>query len=176
VSPLRTQPAIRRETSISNWSPASWPAVSLRILKLSIPINKSAPFRPLRAQPTSACWQTVAEEATVGQLGQSIVIGEVLDLLFRRLALGDVDQRADVVGCLATAAPDRHDVEPCRKNLAAFAPIPDFSLPGSLAADAFPYRLIKGCVMLTRPQQARRPPHDVFGRIASDFGKGSVDP
>ena len=38
--------------------------------------------------------QTVAEQATVGQLGQGIVIGEVLDLLFGRLALGEIDHRA----------------------------------------------------------------------------------
>ena len=49
------QPPIRRATSTNRRSPTSWPAVSLRILKLSRPMNSSAPFRPLRAQPASAC-------------------------------------------------------------------------------------------------------------------------
>ena len=65
--------------------------------------EQKRPFSPATAAARQRLLQTVQEQATVGQLGQRIVVGEVLDLLFRRLALGDVDQRADVVGYLADA-------------------------------------------------------------------------
>ena len=137
--------------------------------------EQERPFSPAAPAARQRLLQTVQEQATVGQLGQGIVVGQMLDLLFRRLALGDVDQRADVVGYFATLAPDRRDVEPCGKSRAAFAPVPDFPLPGSLAGDAIPYRPVKGGVVPVRLQHARRPPHDLFARIARDFGIGPID-
>ena len=56
--------------------------------------EQQRPFSPAARAAGERLLQTVEEQATVGQLGQGIVIGEVLDLLFGRLALGDVDQRA----------------------------------------------------------------------------------
>ena len=112
--------------------------------------KQKRPLSPAARAAGERLLQTVAEQATVGQLGQSIVIGEVLDLLFRRLALGDVDQRSDVMGDVAVVALDRRGGQPRRKNLSGFAPVQDLALPGSLAREAIPDRLVKGGVMLAR--------------------------
>jgi hypothetical protein len=100
----------------------------------------------------------------------------MLDLPFGRLTVGEIDHRGDVVGDGALVALDRHGVEPRRIELAAFAPVPDFSAPTSLAIDAIPQMPVEGVVMLVRSHLVRLLSHDLFVGVAGDFGEGAIDP
>ena len=93
VSPSRTHAARRWATCCSSRSPMSWPRVSLRVLKLSRSMNSSAPCRCAGAG-SDRLVQPVDQQAAVGQTGQRIEEGQLLDSLFRLLALGDVATRA----------------------------------------------------------------------------------
>ncbi len=120
VSPLATQERSRSATSCSSMSPFWWPSVSLSTLKLSRSMNISAPFaRSGRIGQRGV--QPVHQQLAVGQLGQRVVEGQVLDLLFGELALGDVAADRHPVGQLALPVPDRRHVQVHPERLAVLA-------------------------------------------------------
>ena len=105
VSPRRTHARSRSPTDASRRSPASWPRLSLTVLKSS---------RSTKSTDTGSsrrCWQRVvepiAEERPVGQERERVVEGLELELHLPLLQLGD--RPLEVAGELAVLE-DRHDL------------------------------------------------------------------
>ena len=84
--------AVESATSRSTWSPASWPRLSLTILKPSRSRYTTATPRPVRAVRSSGVLEAIVEQRTVGQPGDRIVKCAVAELLLGPLAIGDVTQ------------------------------------------------------------------------------------
>ena len=120
--------------------------------------------------------QPVQQQAAVGQLGERVVKGQPLDLVFRCLALGDVAHGADVMTDLAIVAQHRADAQPFRVDFAVLAAIPDFPLPGTQFAQAVPQAAVEGRVVPPGLQDADLASHHIFGLVAGDFAEGAVHP
>jgi len=75
--------------------------------------------------------QAVDHEPPVGQLCQRVIKGELLDLVFSQLALGNVGKCHNVVGNLAGFILYRGDREPLGVFLAILALAPDIPLSRS---------------------------------------------
>jgi hypothetical protein len=73
--------------------------------------------------------QPVLQQAAVGQLGERVVEGQPLDLVFSRLALGDVAHGGYIVADAAVVTQYGADAEPFRVDFPVFTPVPDFALP-----------------------------------------------
>jgi hypothetical protein len=119
--------------------------------------------------------QAVQEQAAIGQAGELVVESQLRDLVFGRLAFGDVGKGADVVGDLALSITYRSDAQPFRKDFAALAPVPDFTLPVAGAHQAVPHRIVEAGVMPSRAEHVRRLSDRLLGGIAGDLGKGAID-
>ena len=91
------RPRLRRRSAIacSTRSPKLWPSVSLIDLKLSRSTNSSATRWSLAAARVSAAASRVRELAAVGQLGERVVMRQMVQLL---RALGDVPLELGLVG------------------------------------------------------------------------------
>ncbi len=68
--------------------------------------------------------QPQLQAEAVVQTGQRVVVGQVVDVLFGRLAFGDVDKAGDVVDELAGSVADDRDGGPFGVNAAILAPVP----------------------------------------------------
>ena len=86
----------RSATSRSKASPASWPRLSLMILKRSRSMNSTANLRWLRRDSAGTWFSSSAEHHAVGQPGQAVVRGQILNALFGLLARRDVARHAAV--------------------------------------------------------------------------------
>src|SRR3990167_7422556 len=123
VSSSRTASIRRCATCCNNKSPLSWPSVSFRVLKWSRSMNSSAPQATLRA---------VHQHAAVGQSGERVIKRQLANLVFGRLALGDVNERRHVVGNPAIVVRNRRNMHLLRVDFAVLAAVPDLALPMAL--------------------------------------------
>jgi hypothetical protein len=73
----------------------------------------------------------VGEQAAVGQLGQGIVVGQVLQVALALLDVGDVGEQAHVVGGLTRLVAHRRDVAELGIEFAVLLAVPGFALPGA---------------------------------------------
>ncbi len=83
--------------------------------------------------------QPVEQQGPVRQVRQRVEERQLLDPLFRDLALGNVVMRADIVTDDPILAHHRGDSEPFGVDVAILAAVPDFPLPAAVAVDRFPH-------------------------------------
>ena len=106
----RTADSSRRATAISSWSPTWWPSESLTSLKRSRSRNRTAAaacgVRALGAADRLV--EAVEEQHAVGQAGQRVVQGVVLQALLGLLAVRHVGLAADDADRPALGVSDRH--------------------------------------------------------------------
>ncbi|MPN31366.1 hypothetical protein SDC9_178840 [bioreactor metagenome] len=119
--------------------------------------------------------EAVAQQQPVGQAGQRVVVGEILDLLLRRLALGDIVKGADVIDVLAIAIAHGRDRQPFRIHRTVLAAIPNLAFPASVINDLAPHPGIEGFVVTPGLQDAGRLPHHLLPHIPGDVGKSLID-
>ena len=86
----RTWRTMRCAAATRNWSPALWPSVSLISLKRSKSRYITANARVGSRAAALDAVQAVAKARAVGQAGQVVVIGDVVQPRFGRAARGDV--------------------------------------------------------------------------------------
>ena len=107
VSSGRITARRRSATATSSWSPASCPSESLTVLKSSRSEKRTDTAPVAASLPGQRVRDAVAEEGAVGEAGQRVVEGLVLELHLELLAQRDVvHQRAEVD---VVAAPHRPD-------------------------------------------------------------------
>jgi len=118
--------------------------------------------------------QPVVEQPAVGQLGERVVVGLVLDPLLILLELGDVTEDAGVMGYLAVIVGDGGDGEQLGIDLAVLAPVPDLALPVAFLLELTPHGAVKALVVVARTQQARRLADGFLGAVAGQVGEGRI--
>ena len=95
------------------------------------------------------------EQQAVGQAGERVVVGLVVEAGLGVLERGDVGEDADEVAGFAVVAPHGADGQPLRVEFAALAPVPDFALPMAFGVEVVPHGDVEAAVVLPRGQQAR---------------------
>ena len=118
--------------------------------------------------------QTVQHEAAVGQVCQRVIKGQMLDLARGLGTLGDVAERADIVGDFAPIIRDGGDAHEVEVDRPAFAAVPDFAFPFTGVREAAPHGVEKGLVMVARREKAGTLAHRIFRAVARNFGEGPV--
>ena len=88
-------PRSRSATATSSSSPAAWPAPSLTALKSSRSTNSTATGVASPVGAGQGVLEPVGEQGAVGQAGQGVVEGVVLELRLELLLRGDVAGRDD---------------------------------------------------------------------------------
>ncbi|EXI73844.1 MAG: hypothetical protein AW10_04235 [Candidatus Accumulibacter appositus] len=119
--------------------------------------------------------QERAQQQTVRQVGQRIVMGQTLDLFLAALELGQIGEHADVMRRLTLLVIDHAQGCPLRIDLAIRPAIPDLALPMAGLRQAGPHRLIKGPIVASGLQEARVFADHVSRRVAGNLAKGRVD-
>ncbi|MNM88663.1 hypothetical protein D3C81_1008850 [compost metagenome] len=84
------------------------------------------------AAAVQALAEGVDEEVAVGQAGEIVAVGELLDVLLGQLAARDVFVDADVVGRLAVLRADLGQRQLRPVGFEVLAPAAEFALPGGL--------------------------------------------
>ena len=95
VSRGRRQPARSFATRLSKRSPSPWPRLSLTVLKSSRSMKSTARCEPVRPDAGQGVFESVLEQCFVGQAGQGVVEGPVLELVLQSDAIGDVAEAPD---------------------------------------------------------------------------------
>ena len=113
----------RLATSISTWSPAAWPRLSLIVLKSSRSMKMTADAAAVAARAGDGVAHALGEQRAVGEARDRVVEGLVRELLLERLALADVaaveDDAADVLVVEQVRVLDLELQRRCRRGGAA---------------------------------------------------------
>jgi hypothetical protein len=122
--------------------------VAQGIVDVLEPIKIQEHHRDVTAMAVASCrgqglLKPALKVGAVGQVGQGVEMRQMVDLLFCRLALRDVDEAADVVLNVAVCAADGGDRKPLRVDAAVLASVPDFALPLAGAPDRLPHGAIR---------------------------------
>ncbi|MNO34805.1 hypothetical protein D3C76_248490 [compost metagenome] len=119
--------------------------------------------------------QAVLEQGTIGQAGQRVVVGLVVELGLGVLEAGDVGEHGDEVGDLALSVAHGADGQPAGVQLAVLAFVVDLALPVALIGQLVPHGGIEGAVVLAGGKQARGLAEGFDLAVAGDFAEGAVD-
>ncbi|MCY1290059.1 hypothetical protein D9M68_474000 [compost metagenome] len=103
------------------------------------------------------------------------MVGLVVEARLGVLEDGDVGEHADEVGDLAGVVAHGADGQPLRVGFAAFAAVPDLTLPVALVRQLVPHGDEEGAVMLAGGEQARGLAEGFGLAVAGDLGEGAVD-
>ncbi|MEY3123894.1 MAG: hypothetical protein RLZZ573_414 [Pseudomonadota bacterium] len=112
----------------------------------------------------------VQQKAAVRKIGEGIVVRKPRYFSFSRLALRHVGQGGDIVGQRVLFRPDRRDAQQFWKHITGFAPVPDFTLPSTVALQALVKGLIKTSTMASRSEQVGLAAHRVLRAVAGNRG------
>ena len=82
-------------TPLSSWSPSPCPRLSFTVLKSSRSMKSTARWEPVSVDPGQGVLEPVLEQGLVGQSGQGVVEGSVLELVLQADAVGDVAEAPD---------------------------------------------------------------------------------
>ena len=82
--------------------------------------------------------QARVQQQAVGQVGQRVVVGQVLHLRFGVCDARDVGEHAHEVDDLAALVAHRADGQPARVDFTALAAVPDLALPTAELGDVAP--------------------------------------
>ncbi len=115
------------------------------------------------------------EQHAVGQVGQRVVMGQVLKLLRRLLDAGDVGKHAGIEHGCAVIVVYRAECEPFGVDLAVLATIPDLAAPLATFLQTAPERLVELRRMLPRAEETAGHADDFVVFIAGNLGERAVD-
>ena len=119
--------------------------------------------------------QPVHEQLAVGQLGEGVVEGQVLDLLFGQLALGDVAAHRHPVGELALLVPHGRDVQVHPERLAVLLVVDQVDARGTPLLERRA-DLVEGTPLRVGTlQQPRRAPDHLVAGVAGAALERLVD-
>ncbi len=119
--------------------------------------------------------QAIEQQPAIGQTGQRIVEGQVVDPLLGRLAIGDVGKGGDIMGDLAVDVAYGTDGQPLGKYLAALAPVPDLAFPHAGGFDARPHGTVEVRPVSPRREQRGGLADGFGGTVPTDAAEGAVD-
>ena len=119
--------------------------------------------------------QAILEQQTVGQAGQRVVVGLVVESRLGMLEAGDVGEYANEVGDLVVGVAHGADGQPLGVELAILALVPDLALPVAIGGKAVPHGGVEGVVVLPGGQQAGALAEGFRLAVAGDLGEGAVD-
>ena len=119
--------------------------------------------------------EALAEEGSVGEGGEGVVIGQAVEPLLGLLELGDVRGDPHVVPRRPIIVPDEVDREPGGENLAIPAPVPDLARPGAVRTELVPHAAEESPVLPVRLHDARIDAHELRGGVAALPAEGIVD-
>lgn len=116
----------------------------------------------------------VGEQYSVGQAGQRIVMGDMLELLLVLLDVGNVAGNSQVVADFTQVVPDFGNGKQRCVDLPGFGTVPQFSAPVPLVFDGLPHALIKIGALVSRLEEARIPAEYFIAAIAGVAGKSGI--
>ncbi len=120
--------------------------------------------------------EAVEQQATVGQAGERVVIGQSMDLRRRLLVLGDLGERAHVVSDFSLGVPDAGDGQPFGIYLAILAPVPHYALPVALFIEGQPHPLVERLALTAGMQEGGVAADGLVRRVAGQLGERVIDP
>ena len=109
-------------------------------------------------------------------MGEGIVESQILDLILGGFAFGNVNHRPYIMSDCTTVILDCGNGEPCWKDFAILAPVPDFTLPCSMLENALPHRPIKIGVVAIGFEKTRLLTYSILGGITGCFRESLVNP
>ena len=120
--------------------------------------------------------QLVGQQHPVGQAGQRVKVGDVLQLALVFFHGRDVGEHCDIVLQRARSVVHRADGEQLGKHLAVFAPVPDFTAPVPGRFNRLPPGRIKLRTLTPGTQQRPRfLAYCLFTAVTGDAGEGVID-
>ncbi|RMO12329.1 hypothetical protein ALQ47_05261 [Pseudomonas cichorii] len=119
--------------------------------------------------------QAAFEQGAVGQAGEGVVMGLIVQTRLGVLEAGDVGKDGDEVGDESILVAHGADRQPAGVKLAILAAVADFSLPVSFGPQLMPHGRIECAVMLARGEQAGCLAQGFLLGVAGDFAEGPVD-
>ena len=117
----------------------------------------------------------LAQQGTVGQAGEGVVIGEVAQLLLGALAVGDVGSDADPVAALAVGVAHFRHLHPAQELLAVLAPLPQLAAPVAVARQFLAHRQVVLGRVLRAVEERGRAVGDFLLAPAGDLLERRVD-
>ncbi len=117
----------------------------------------------------------VGKQQAVGQASQRVVVGQIGKFLFRMLDGADVTEHRHVMAELTFVVANGANSLPLRVDLAAFAPIPDFTAPLALLGQGGENLLVEGQAMVAGLELARALADDLILLVAGDAHEGTID-
>ncbi len=115
------------------------------------------------------------EQYSVGQAGERIMVGLIVEPRLCLFEAGDVGEHGDEVGQEVVFVAHGADGQPTRVKLAVLSTVADFALPVALGCQLVPHRGVERAVVLARGKQARGLPDGFTFAVASDFRERAVD-
>jgi len=119
-------------------------------------------------------FEALVQAEPVGQVGERVVVGEVTVFFLGGLALGDVDETADVMADLAATIAHGGDGQPFGIGLAGLAPVPQLALPAAALQDPFPHLLVDRFRGHARGEDLGVLADHLFGLVSGQAGEGRV--
>ncbi len=119
--------------------------------------------------------QALGQQQAIGQLGQGVMVGQVVNFFLGALKRTHVSKYRNKVAQLGALVAYRDDVLPLRINLAIFASVPDFPGPPSAAHQLLPHLAVKVAVVTAGRQQVRLATNHFLGSVTGDLAEGIVD-
>ena len=92
--------------------------------------------------------QAVFEQGAVGQAGEGVVVGLVVQACLSVLEAGDVGEHGDEMGDEVVLVAHGADGQPARVDVAVLAAVIDFALPVAFRGQLMPHRGIESAVVL----------------------------
>ena len=120
--------------------------------------------------------QPIHQQPPVRQPGERVVKGQIANLLFRFLALRNIGESGNVMCDPPVRIRYGGDSLPLGVNLAAFAPVPYFTMPVSIATERFLKCLVESGIMPPGFENRGFLPHRLFRAVAGGLDKGVIDP
>ncbi|MNI31681.1 hypothetical protein D3C73_855690 [compost metagenome] len=116
----------------------------------------------------------VGEQQAIGQVGQRIVVREVLEFVLRVLDLADVGEHRNVVTELAVIISNQADRLPLRVNFTTFTTVPDFTAPFAAALQCVEHGLVERRRMVAGLEHPGLLTQDLFLLITGDLHESAV--
>ncbi|MNF71292.1 hypothetical protein D3C84_532390 [compost metagenome] len=117
---------------------------------------------------------TVGEQQAVGQIGQWIVMRQVLEFVLGILDRADVGKHRDVVAELAVVVMNQADRLPLRVDPAVFATVPDLAAPLAATVERGEHRLVETRRVVAGLEQAGLLAQHFFALVAGNLHEGAV--
>jgi hypothetical protein len=131
-------------------------------------------FGFIAVRPLHCLVQPVAQQQSVRQTGERIVVRLMVELIVRPAQLGDIREHADVVGDAALAVIHGTDRQGFEKGLSILAPVPELALPAPGGRQFLPHPDIEIPILTTRLQHARVAPDHLLLAVTGDLRERPV--